>query len=500
MKKGVFFLLTLLTGFTTFSQDYQCIKADAVYLFDNYYTTRAIAIDSVQDHPGYQSFYNFHVIGEDDYSWPECLSKEWPSWIGPKTDIYTNGDHFFFNYLLEPILIKTSGNAGDSWVSYNFSDGRLIESTIFQKALTEFLGITDSVKKISFQAKDQNGIPISHSINNKQIWISKNHGLVKALNFKLFPDLNDILDYGVEELILRGISNPETGIQNLTAREIFDFDINDEFHNWVNFWTSSSITDYKTIMTVIGKEWLSEDIVMYTKKRCGRKLYYVNMIADTTYYYDDTITETIDFNNITSMSLDALSESYTESGDSLYKDYQVTYQDFYEDFGRRTKNTYGGYFSEYPHDCIQEIITKKSANIKDYGFLYGYADGLGGPYYQDDWGMYHSGLVYYKKGDENWGTPFNCDSLLTGYFENPEDLRANLYPNPFHDFTRLSIDNPENKDYQFQLFNSMGVLVRESHFQTNDLIIPRENLGNGIYFYLLSTDGQFKCGGKLIVK
>ena len=500
MKNLLSLVSILLAGLTIFSQDYQCIKADAVYLFYGDYSTRAIAMDSVQDHPDYQSFYNFRVIGEDDYSWPECLSKDWPSWIGPKTDIYINGDHYFFNYLLEPILIKTSGNAGDSWVSYNFSDSRFIESTIFQKALVEFLGMTDSVKKISFQAKDQNGIPISHSINDKHIWISKNYGLVKALNFKLFPDLNDIWDYGVEELVLSGISNPETGIQNLTARDIFDFDINDEFHNWYYSWNLSGEVDDKTILTVIGKEWLSEDIVKYTKKRCGRRIYYTNMIEDTTYYYDDTITETIDFNNITSMSLDALSGSYTESGDSLFKYYEITYQDFYEDFGRRTKNTYGGYFSEYPHDCIQEIITKKAATNKDYGFLYGYADGLGGAYYQDDWGMYHSGLVYYKKGDETWGTPFNCDSLLTGNYEIPGDLRANLYPNPFHDFTRLSIDNPENKEYQFQLFNSMGVQVKEYQFQTNDIIIPRENLGNGIYFYLLSDDGQFKCGGKLVIK
>jgi hypothetical protein len=131
----------------------------------------------------------------------------------------------------------------------------------------------------------------------------------------------------------------------------------------------------------------------------------------------------------------------------------------------------------------------------------GCADGLGGPYFYDyDWAMYHSGLVYYKKGDETWGTPFNCDSLLTGFQQTFIDTKTLLYPNPLHDFTRLSIDNPKNKEYQFQLFNSMGVLIKEYHFQTNDLMIQRENLGNGIYFYILKDDGQFQSGGKLIVK
>jgi hypothetical protein len=500
MKKGILFSLSLLAGFSIFSQDYQCIKADAVYLFNNDYTTRVIDIDSVQDHPGFQSFYNFRVIGEEDYNWPGCLSKEWPSWIGSQTDIYPSGENIFYNFLNELVVIHTHENPGYVWTCFEYAAGMYIECTLSQKVEMEFIGITDSVKKITFQCKNPDGTPAEHNINSKQLWVSKNHGMVKALNFKSFPGIPDLLDYEIEEWDLAGISDPESGIQNLTARGIFDFDIGDEFHTWDHWWDPSGAMDNKTILTITGKEWLSEDIVKYTKKRCGRRIYYTNMIEDTTYYYDDTITETIDFNNITSMSLDALSGSYTESGDSLFKYYEITYQDFYEDFGRRTKNTYGGYFSEYPHDCIQEIITKKAATNKDYGFLYGYADGLGGPYYEDDWGMYYYGLVYYKKDDETWGTQFSCDSLLTGYYEIPEDLRANLYPNPFHDFTRLSIDNPENKKYQFQLFNSMGVLVKEYHFQTSDLIIPRENLGNGIYFYLLTDGLKVRQSSKLVIR
>jgi hypothetical protein len=43
------------------------------------------------------------------------------------------------------------------------------------------------------------------------------------------------------------------------------------------------------------------------------------------------------------------------------------------------------------------------------------------------------------------------------------------------------------------------VQVREYHFQTNDLMIQRENLGNGIYFYLLTTDQKIMNSGKIII-
>jgi hypothetical protein len=44
------------------------------------------------------------------------------------------------------------------------------------------------------------------------------------------------------------------------------------------------------------------------------------------------------------------------------------------------------------------------------------------------------------------------------------------------------------------------VLVREYQFQSNDLIIQRENLNNGIYFYLLINDQKVKQSGKLIIQ
>jgi hypothetical protein len=500
MKKELLFSFVLLAGYAVFSQDYQCIKDDADYFFWDGTVYHTISIDSVKDNTGYKTYYNFTVVGKDDYQ-TECYTKDWSSWIGPKTDIYNNGDHYFYNYLTEPILIKALGNTGDNWICYTFNDGRYIESTIIQKLQLDFVGLTDSVKKVSFQVKNANGIPISHSINDKQIWMSKNHGLVKALNFKLFPDLIDVLDYYVEESDLKGISNPEMGIQNLTVREIYDYDVGDEFHVWEHTWIGGSSTDFKRIITITGKEWIGDSVVIYTKKRCERKRYFGS--PDTVIIINDTLVENINFNHDYWLPLNQIPEKNTIMGDSLDHSYPWNMQGFDEEISRRHKEISDYYFSFYPHDCIYEIITKATDDIEDNGFTGGWAEGLGGGYWNNDLGGWVSvsGLVYFKKGDEEWGEPYYCDSLLTGFYKNQHISEiATIAPNPMHIWSRLSINNSANKEYHFQLFNSMGVMVKEYHFQNNDLIIPRENLNNGIYLYLL-TDGQKAVkSGKLIIR
>ncbi len=64
----------------------------------------------------------------------------------------------------------------------------------------EFLGITDMVKKITFQAKDVNGSSISHSVNNMYLLLSENYGLIRTINFKVFPDFFD--EHGIDENVM----------------------------------------------------------------------------------------------------------------------------------------------------------------------------------------------------------------------------------------------------------------------------------------------------------
>ena len=108
MKKGMFFLLTLLTGFTTFSQDYQCIRDNATYLYSDGTYIKAIRIDSVVNTVDGLVYYNYPTLSWDDDL--DCYNRYSPSWIGRKVLVKPNGDNIFYNKNNEPITIKTLNN------------------------------------------------------------------------------------------------------------------------------------------------------------------------------------------------------------------------------------------------------------------------------------------------------------------------------------------------------------------------------------------------------
>jgi hypothetical protein len=498
MKRSILFLTGIFTSLIAAAQDYQCVKADAEYMFWDGIQYHAISIDSVQNQSGYFSYYNFPVIG-GEYGNFDCLSKDWPSWIGRKIDIYTNGDNVFYNFLQEPIFIKAQAGNGETWTCYTFEDGQYIVSTVTEKVELEFLGLTDSVKKISFQAMDESGNPVSHNINNKHIWLSKNHGLFKAINFKLFPDLNDFLEYEIRENDLCGISNPPIGVQNLTMNRIFNFEVGDEFHSLVyaDMWTDYS--EEKMIKTLVNKEWLNDSTIVFVYKRCGRRQYIDYSIDfDTVYYFDDTINETISTAYSDYKGLNHSPEMFYAIGDTNYYEYQWFTQINNEEYGKLQKYLNDGFYSVFPHECIQVIITKEKYYEGE-----SYLEDLGGPYWHNgEWGneFYH-GLVYYKKGIEEWGIPYNCDSLLSRVNELiGATAKVILSPNPMHSRTKISIENNEALEYHLLLYNSIGIVVREFQFQSNELVIEKENLLEGIYFFMINNGKQLITDGKLIIR
>jgi len=501
MKRTVTLSAAIFLAIFTIAQDYQCVKADAEYMFWDGTNYHAVAIDSVQALPDYQTYYNFPVIGAETI-YTDCFSKDWPSWIGRKIDVYPNGDHLFYNFLFQPVLIKVQNGVGDTWTSYSFEDGRYITATVTEKVEMEFIGITDSLKKISFQVMDTMGNPVSHSINSKHVWISKNHGMVKAINYKLFPDLSDYMDFEIKEYDLCGISNPETGIQNLKFSDIYNFDIGDEFHSlkFAKMWGYYSYNfESKIIKTVINKEWLNDSTIVIDYKRCERRQYidYINDF-DTVYFFDDTINETISTEYSDYTGLNHSPEMFYAIGDSNYYEYQWFTQSNNEEYGKLQKYLIDGFVSHFPHECIEVIITKDK-------FYEGetYLEDLGGPYWHNgEWGdEYFHGLVYYKKNGEEWGIPYDCDSLLSGIRviqDNP--WHVNISPNPMHSWTRLTIENDEAKEYQLQLYNSMGLLVKDYRFRSNELMIYRENLPGGMYFFVVSDESKVFSNGKLIIR
>ena len=77
----------------------------------------------------------------------------------------------------------------------------------------------------------------------------------------------------------------------------------------------------------------------------------------------------------------------------------------------------------------------------------------------------------------------------------------NLYPNPFDDFATLTFENSRNKTCTLALYNTQGCVVRTiSDITTGQVIIKRQQLKSGLYFFQLRADKLIIASGKLTIE
>jgi hypothetical protein len=300
---------------------------------------------------------------------------------------------------------------------------------------------------------------------------------------------------------LKGISNPQVGMQNLELSSIWDFNVGDEIDKYYLMTAVGGIyQEIKSKHHILSKEVLG-DTLHYTVNKCS--ITYLAAPGGGYTYYHDTVSEIHVIDTLYNFVNSLPDQFIIVENQGDFRTYVAITCSYYETSNKMMKTAWYGFYSNYPFDCLW---SPEGKNSKDIGWDQDYFIENLGDYYYELWPYSNSFSfypVYYKSGNEEWGVPynFNCEDFITSSEEiiNPLE-EVHFSPNPMHSWTRLTIDNPENNEYQFQLFNSMGVLVREYHFLTNELVIPRENLGNGIYFYLLSDDQKVRHNGKLIIQ
>jgi len=502
MKKLQMLLVIFQIFNASYSQDYQCIRTGSEYFFTDDDHFQAIRIDSVVSQNGNQVYYNFPAMGETIEPW--CLTEKGPSWMGRKMIATPAGENIFFNLENDAITIKTLASTGQYWNCYVFPSGNHIQATVESIDYESFLGLYDSVKTISFQATDPQGNPVSHPINEMSLKLSKNYGLIKTVNFRVFPDLSESWhqDY-CNQYDLCGISEPATGIQNLIAAEVFDYETGDEIHTYEHFYswigTPHEINAWM-IFNVLNKE-VSANELIYTIKRCGKRETIQGIPPngwDTTFFYNDTISESYTFEYLNqNIDLNSLPEHVVAAGDSSFTEYHWYNQSINTTLNRRQKIEANGFVSSWPDTCIYPIITDEKYYENNC-----YIEGLGGPYWNLSdmgWETNHN-PVYYKKGTEVWGTPLNCDSLLVGIIEKVAVKQGvTILPNPMLDWAKFSINQQSGNRFILKLFDSTGRPSGEWQFNSPDFIFSRGNLKPGVYFYMITGDNNFTIHGKIVL-
>ncbi len=490
MRSIAFILFTIITS-TLFSQDYRLINPNKEVHF-NSNPILTLKIDSTFISGTDTTFFNHKTLVVDYNIYPCSGRISDTSWVGYGITPQNNGDYTFRNAQNEPILIKSTAFLNDNWVLYSFSNGDYIEAKITSILQQMVLGVTDSVKTITLQAKDISNSNIAHAVNGTEIKLSKNNGIIKLFAFKDFPST-------LTTCSIIGSSNPNNGTVNLTAADVYNFDIGDVLHIVTDYQEPYSwyFTYYKKIIHVIGKTVsTNQDTITYIFDRRIQKINNTSFTVlnpDTTYIFD-TVPEKFILSQNT--HIDKFTEepnkalAYVSMGFAGYLNASIN-----STIQRREKIVYP-FLLANADSCWETVI---DGPTRDYQYI----DGLGGAYYDDSFFNNRCMLVYYEKGTETWGTPLsviNTQTAISNY--TSKELSINIYPNPINDNAIISIDNFNFSENLFlTLFNAVGKKVYTTIISGSNFILNRNNLASGVYFYqILNNNQHINYKGKIIIK
>lgn len=98
----------------------------------------------------------------------------------------------------------------------------------------------------------------------------------------------------------------------------------------------------------------------------------------------------------------------------------------------------------------------------------------------------------------NW---FEVKSITTAIAKEEKLNYINVYPNPFiENFTLIISPTTTIKDAVMKIYDVCGKEVRAVSISSNETIIDRNELQNGIYFYQVIIDNKNIAKGKLVVQ
>jgi hypothetical protein len=529
--KTLLLAFSILLAFPVFGQNYRTVLTDSEVYFDfkeNGYgflnidvsfnpksISRVIVTDSFQiinsDTVIYQQFnQEFEITKQTVYDsssqmYVDCdfYNVSDTGFLGYKTILKADGTDVYFNRFNDSIFIQTQANVNDSWIFYQSGSNVYYEATVTNIANENFLGISDNVKTITLQAKDSLGNNISSPYDTLELKISENYGLVKGFNLFRFPEgvtfdnRFAFTNHYYNAINILGHSKDNLGIKNLTAADIYDYDIGDEYH-WLysnSDYSSSGFSGYSSrtynLITINDKYFSADgDTVYYDVylRKLGTFYSQINPV-NTTYSYntiyigDTTINYYIGEN-------DALN-TY-----SLHKDNQAAWiQAAWIQTADGTKKR--ALHQEWSiNDCYQEGEIRSGGSStfhKGIGHTWTFA-GVSIP-------TERMQLLYYDKSGNTWGTPVNIYNLFTVSTEPTikEDFNLKVFPNPTNKLLNFQFTEPID-NAEIRIYSSIGQLMTNQNIRNTDVQFEVSDWSSGVYFYGVYVEGVLVKQGQVLIE
>ena len=263
--------------------------------------------------------------------------------------------------------------------------------------------------------------------------------------------------------------------ENLTIGEVFDFEINDEFHYEILRRFASYPEGERIIVT---DKYYSADSNTVTYKFLRNR-------------YNSDFENYPEPHLVYTFWQDTYSSSYTALDSSIY----------YLDFWLRY-DTLAKYEDVFTYDSIVNYSSRLcNIPINGYFILIGdfepihlfceYGKGIG---IAEEWdiditsgsdGKEGKKLVYYKKTSKSCGTPD-----LTSVNELKLE-QITLFPNPVYDKLNLYINDLNIKETQIQIFDINGIILKTLTKNSTHVIIDLSNYSRGIYLIKILSGNNY---------
>ena len=488
------FLILIICGSGLAAQNYQNICSSGV----TYYKDRngyfgAFRKDSIHNpFVGDTMFISYTALR--DPSSGICSDISNGGLLGRKVFKKHDGWFYFFNVNFDSVRINTQAVLNQSWRLFD-QPNYYLEGKVTSIIQDSVLGMPDQIKVITIQAKDYNGVNISHMFNNKQFKLSEHYGLSQVYDIYKIP--SDTVFYS-----LIGKASPALGVQDLTWQQVYDFEPGDEFHSIYGFWTIYNGQWYQqekkwSIKRILEKTVYGNfDSVMYQVEYCQKKAIHGSTTWYYTYYFD-TITEKYNFHLPDKDSCDL-----RKLPNELLNNYSYTfrYLGYYHSNERPLKYIKSRSYSWY-QGCYKIL-----PEYPWQGDLYKYAKGLGTVFEERiaDESQYSVSLVYYKKGNETWGTPVANDCHILVGTEPPVTSAVKaiqIIPNPVKDKTEIILTGiPAGNIYSLVVFDICGREVLKKQFSSSTFTLDCQELAKGLYNIVIWNDaGTFHEVSKFLV-
>ncbi|HOY30292.1 MAG TPA: T9SS type A sorting domain-containing protein [Bacteroidales bacterium] len=482
MKKA-FAIFLVFISCMSFSQNYKLFTPSSKKLFIDFpapIRTYSMSFDMVDVVNSDTVYYNFMLLNDIPFGGDSCHfisyfchQQKTPSWAGAKMLHDNNSAYKFFNLSGDTLHFDFNTNPADTQVFFQDASQKFL--FVYQNSDTlGVFGNADSARYYTIMHADPGGNTISSPLNQQNIIISKNFGLMRFFQIDSFPQV-------LKPLTLIGNVSPAGGLTEVTDEMIYDYQPGDEFQYHEAYYQQGGPPFYnysRYVKYFILSRTETTDSVIYS--------------AVKEYFYADSLILHVDTVQLKYYRHIVLAQIPFEKpvGNSIKRLGLVDY------CGMKLWTLYNNsdsYFHEYcaldTSWCVNSEpgppVISHTVLVAGLGMYYSSSSVTYMPPY--GWGR-HSDMVYFKKN------AISCGSMVTAGINDSLDIckLLSIHPNPAKDMLNITSLVPLKN---MNLFNPEGQMVLTKTLSGTNETIDIRQLNAGVYFALFSF-----CDNRIVTR